>query len=153
MKTQRHNTYEPRQALPRFSPGSTEPHTLLHTEAVLPEQFFAEAKETHTVWTGERLLMLAVLQEALHSYDKYQGVQTKKGQRLFAEVREWFWSSERHYLYSFETICDHLLLAPDYIRRRLQQDRAPQQRATQSSCVVYRKATRRVNQGGLAVAA
>jgi hypothetical protein len=88
-------------------------------EHLLPDQFFTPAHESYRVWTGERLLMLAVLQEAVHTYLRYCSSATRRGRRLFAETRTWFLSRERHYLYTFENVCEYLGLDPGYIRRGL----------------------------------
>jgi hypothetical protein len=89
-------------------------------EHLLPEQFFTSAQESHDRWTGERLLMLAVLQEAVHTYLRYCSSETRRGRRLYDETRTWFLSHERHYLYTFENVCDHLSLDSDYIRQGLE---------------------------------
>lgn len=107
--------------------------------ALLPEQFFTPPQESHVNWTGERLLMLAVLQEAINAYLQYASAKTHRGKRLFAETYRWFWSQEREYLYSFESICLHLHLDPDYLRRGLRSIRQsgarshPSRGATQPS--------------------
>jgi hypothetical protein len=101
-------------------------NALTHEEArslvaILPEQLFTAAQNSYIIWTGERLLMLAVLQDAFHSYLKYCNARARRGRKFFEETRTWFWSHERHWLYAFEPICEHLHLDPDYIRRGLEQ--------------------------------
>jgi hypothetical protein len=88
--------------------------------AILPEQFFRPGQESFAAWTGERRLLLAVLEEALNSFLKYQHNHTRRGRRLFHEAVEWFWSADQRWLCSFETICLHLDLDVDYIRSGLQ---------------------------------
>jgi hypothetical protein len=87
---------------------------------VLPEQFFRPGGASHAVWTGERRLLLAVLEEALESFFRYRNTTTRRGQRLFNETIEWFWDRDQEWLYSFETICQHLDLDAEYIRGGLQ---------------------------------
>lgn len=99
-------------------------------EPILPNQFFTPAHESHLNWTGERLPMLAVLQETVHAYHRYAASKTHRGRRLFSDACSWFWSQERDYLYSFESICLHLQIDPSYVRKGLhhcQQAKAPQQ--------------------------
>jgi hypothetical protein len=86
---------------------------------MLPEQFFIPAQDSHAAWTGERRLMLAVLQEALHTYLKYYHARTPHGRRLSEEARQWFWARESAGLYTFECICQHLRLDPASLRQRL----------------------------------
>ena len=85
----------------------------------LPSQFFLSARESHDYWTGSRRLMLSVLQDALASWFRYRRDSSKRGQRLFRETQDWFWSSDQSWLYAFESICEHLELDPDFIREQL----------------------------------
>lgn len=105
--------------------GMQEPHRSWSAERLLPEQFFVPARESAAAWTGERLLLCTVLQEAVHTFLKYRDACTKRGQRLFRETQEWFWSEDCDWLYAFESICLHLHLDPDYIRRGLQRWQRP----------------------------
>lgn len=98
-----------------------------HPEAtmILPAQFFRAGNESFAVWTGERRLLLAILEEAVHSFLKYRCARSRRGRRLFDETVDWFWSQEQSWLYSFENICRHLDLDPNYIRgglRRLEEE-------------------------------
>ncbi len=90
-------------------------------EFVFPEQFFVPAQKSHARWNGERQLLLAVLENAVHEFYKYCHSPTRREKRLFREVQEWLWSGERNWLYSFEGICMYLDFAPDTIRRGLQE--------------------------------
>ncbi len=100
------------------SPGSR--RSLWEDEILTPEQFTLPARESQAAWTGERRLLLAVLEEAVHTYGKYCHVRTRRGKQLFREVQEWIWSQDTHWLYAFESICSYLQLDPDCIRKDLQ---------------------------------
>ena len=89
-------------------------------EPLLPEQFLTPAYGSRRLWTGERRLLLGVLEEAVRSFFQYRSARGRRGKQLFREVQEWLWSKDRHWLYSFENICMHLRLNPDYLRRGLQ---------------------------------
>jgi len=97
--------------------------------------------------------MLAVLQEAVMSYLKYAPSTTHRGKRLFAETKAWFWSNDQHYLFSFETICGHLQLDPDYIRRGLEKRLRPERPLSSLSRITYRRAAVTSTRGRLAQAA
>lgn len=71
-------------------------------------------------WTGSRRLLLGVLQDALRSFFQHRSSSTTAGRRRFAEIREWIWSPEQDWIYSFESICAHLRLDPGYLRQGLQ---------------------------------
>jgi hypothetical protein len=89
-------------------------------EVLLPEQFFGPAANAAVGWAGERRLLFAILQDAVTEFRRYCTARHVRGRRLFRETREWFWSKDRSWLCSFEHICAHLDLDPDYIRRGLQ---------------------------------
>jgi hypothetical protein len=88
-------------------------------EAIISEQFFSAAKDSAAVWSGERRLLLAVLQDAVASFLRYCKDPARRGRRLFRETHEWFWSTDRQWLCAFESICDNLHLNASYIRRGL----------------------------------
>jgi hypothetical protein len=90
-------------------------------EFVFSEQFFVPAQKSHALWNGERLLLLAVLENAVAEFYRYCHSHTRREKRLFREVEEWLSSGERNWLYSFESICLYLDFAPDTIRHGLRQ--------------------------------
>ena len=67
----------------------------------------------------EHLLLLAVLEEALHCYQKYLLATKGRPRRLFREAEEWITSGDSDLLFSFEHICMVVGLDPSYIRRTL----------------------------------
>lgn len=88
-------------------------------ELVLPEQFFSVAAESASRWSGERRLLFAVLQDAVESFLRHRHATSQRSKRLFGEDKEWFWTKDRDDVFSFESICGHLNLDPDYIRMGL----------------------------------
>ena len=109
------------------------------TEILTPEQFFQRATDSARMWTGERRLLAAVLHNAVETIFRYRHDYTPYGRRLFKEAHEWFWSAHTWGLYSFESICSHLQLEADYIRRGLRRWYDP----TTVSFTPVRKPTRR----------
>lgn len=63
--------------------------------------------------------MLAVLEDAVDSYRKCALGRDPREQASFIEAREWFWSSDRSWLFAFENICDVLEMDADYLRTGL----------------------------------
>lgn len=88
-------------------------------EFILPEQFFSTATESSSRWSGERRLLFAVLQDAVESFLRHRHATGRRSERIFREDKEWFWTQDRDDLCSFESICGHLNLDPDYIRMGL----------------------------------
>ena len=68
---------------------------------------------------GEEKLMLAVLESAVESFQKYVLARNPSGKKLFQEAEEWFLEKDSDGLFSFEYICETLQLHPDYIRQGL----------------------------------
>ncbi len=85
------------------------------------EQFFPFEQEPFIPWTGSRRLLLGVLQDALRSLLQYRSARSRLGKRIFREAQAWIWAEDQEWLYSFENICSHLQLDPNYIRQGLQQ--------------------------------
>ena len=67
--------------------------------------------------TGEQRLMMAVLCDAMHAYAAEQ-VRRNRAARLL-ELRQWFESTDRSYVFSFESVCDALGLDAAYVRGRV----------------------------------
>ena len=113
-------------------------------EVILPEQL-----STGTVLDAsvqpEKRLMLAVLEEAVGTFQKYSLSRDRNGQRLFADAEEWFDSDEIDWPYSFVNICHTLDLEVDYIRQGLGRWHAEQEAARARGARVIRFPFRRVN--------
>src|SRR4029078_10164199 len=60
----------------------------------------------------ERPLVLAILEEAVRSYQHYAFATNRRGRRLFGETCEWFDSHDNTWIFSFENICYALDLDP-----------------------------------------
>jgi hypothetical protein len=114
------------------APTSSESTTSVSsmTEDLLtPEQFFVPADRTGIAWTPERRLLLAVLEDAVVSFLRYRTDLTTRGKRLLRETQEWFASTDRTSVCTFESICDHLNLDADYLRLGLRRLPAPRPEA------------------------
>jgi len=68
----------------------------------------------------ERRLVLAILEEAVRSYQRYAFATNRRGRRLFWETAEWFDARGDLWVFSFENICHALDLDPDHIRHGLE---------------------------------
>ncbi len=88
---------------------------------------------------GNRL-MLAVLEEALVTFQR--GVNSPKAERRrrFYEVDHWVASHDTDWPFSFENICTSLMIDPDYVRAGLQQLK---EQAYEEGCTVRRRGLRR----------
>ena len=76
----------------------------------------------------ERRLVLAILEEAVRSYQRYAFATNRRGRRLFGETCEWFDAHDDPWIFSFENICHAIDLDADHIREgvaRWRRDQAP----------------------------
>ena len=76
---------------------------------------------------GEERLMLAVLENATEDFQKYVLATDKRGKELFEEAEAWILETDSPSFFSFENICEHLQLDPDYIRRGFMRWKASKQ--------------------------
>lgn len=67
----------------------------------------------------ERLLMYAVLEDALSCYRQYARSRLPRTRQLHQEAREWVASDDRSSLFAFASICETLDIDPDMLRCRL----------------------------------
>jgi len=68
----------------------------------------------------EQNLMLAVLEDAVSSFQKYFDARDKIGTSLFRESEDWILLQEKsNWLFSFDNICEALDLHPGDIREGL----------------------------------
>jgi hypothetical protein len=86
---------------------------------LLVEQVITGGQRASIRWSSEYRLLLAVLQDAVGCWFRYCRARSAREQRMFREIYAWFWDKEREWLYAFESICEHLDLNPDAIRRGL----------------------------------
>src|SRR5215470_19985921 len=112
-----------------FSGGHDRLAGLFEPDVLLPAQYFAAFRRSGGL-ERERLLMLAVLEDAIDCFQKYAFVRDPRGRQMFEEAREWVGSTDRGWLFSFENICDTLEINAEYVRRGLRtwKERGPQVR-------------------------
>src|SRR3984893_1202341 len=68
---------------------------------------------------GEKRLILSVLEDAIECFMKCMDSATNKGQRLYREADEWIALEDKHWVFSFDNVCDMLDINPEYMRRGL----------------------------------
>ena len=114
---------------------------MIEPDIILPSQFLPR-----TVGTPEKRLLLAVLEEAVGTYQRYLMATDRRGRAILADVEAWFASDDTLWLYSFVAICDVLGLEATYVRSGLglwaDSNPAP---ALETEGSLYRFPFRRVN--------
>jgi hypothetical protein len=69
---------------------------------------------------GERQLLVALLEDAIRSYQKNIFSSRRRGQRLFREVNDWFMEPAHPDVpLPFEYVCDALQIDADFVRNTL----------------------------------
>jgi hypothetical protein len=92
-------------------------------DTLLASQYFDRVRR-RTAVDGERRLMVAVLEDAVHTYLKHAGADDPHARELFEETEAWFASDDATDLYSFENVCAVLDIEADYLRRGLRARKA-----------------------------
>jgi hypothetical protein len=111
---------------------------------VLPSQFTEQmgAKQSDR---GEKRLMLAVLEEAVATFQRNVDAKTRHGQRVFGEAEQWIRSESTAWPFAFENLCHALEIEPEFLRRGLEAWKTKQLKAASGGARVYRFPFRRVN--------
>ena len=79
----------------------------LEPATVLPIQLFGRLGPDASV-VPEKRLLLAVLEEAVVTFQRYVTDTGRRGRRLFREAEEWVGSEQGDWPCSFHNICDSL---------------------------------------------
>jgi len=119
---------------------------LFEPDVLLPNQFFASFRRGRAI-EGEKRLMLAVLEDAVDAFRKHALAEDPRSQASFHEAREWIFSDDQKWLFSFENICQTLDMNCCYIRQGLDNWRLRQMRA-QQSLIQAQAAQLQAQQGG-----
>ena len=105
--------------------GASQVISLFQPDTLLPFLYF-DVFRRNSCLESEKKLMLAVLEDAIASFQKYYFAHNKKGKELFREAEEWIIEEKDYRLFSFTSICELLEISPDYLRRGLLQWREKQ---------------------------
>lgn len=67
----------------------------------------------------EKLLLAAILEDAVQEYRKYSRAHDANGKKRFREAEEWIMRRGNDWIFSFDNVCDLLGVDPEYVRRGL----------------------------------
>lgn len=96
---------------------------LFEPDTLLPIQYFEAMRRKHLL-EGEKRLILSVLEDAIECFMKCIESSTNKGQKLFRDAEEWINLQDKHWVFSFDNVCEMLDINPDYMRAGLQRWKA-----------------------------
>ena len=92
---------------------------MFEPDTLLPEQFFSLLGRKPP--QGEKRLLLAMLEDAVHCFQTYLLARKPHERRLFQEAEEWIDSGDSQWFFSFENICEILGIHPGGLRDALKQ--------------------------------
>ncbi len=114
-------TTEPFKLPNRMNAGlSIEEKTLalFQPDILLPAQYLATTRGKISS-QPEKKLMLAILEDAIVSFQKLLFAQNGRGKTLLREAEEWIFQENSLRAFSFENVCEALEVNPSYLRRGL----------------------------------
>jgi hypothetical protein len=88
---------------------------LFEPDVLLPAQYFETTKKKFQAMP-EKDLALAVLEDAVYSFQKYLLVPDKKRKLLFKEAERWIFDDDDSRVFSYRNVCDVLGIDADYLR-------------------------------------
>ena len=119
--------------------------TPLEPDTLVPAQYF-DRVGSDAAFQPEKRLMLAVLEEAIATFQRHVMSDNRRSQRLVEEVESWTSGAEADWPFSFENVCAALDLEPEYLRTGMARWKATElNRARQGKPTLYRFPFRRVN--------
>jgi hypothetical protein len=93
---------------------------LFTLERILPEQFGPRRRGLFQDG-GVGALMSAILEDAIHCFQRQFAQSNQHTKQLAAEAEEWIFADDLEWPFSFLNICLALDLDPQYLRTRLRQ--------------------------------
>jgi hypothetical protein len=98
--------------------GGNDLDNLFTPDIITPGQFFARRRDDSAMRPLKRL-MLAVLEDAIVTFQKNAIDRGKISRVLFNEVNQWLCDRSREELFSFEIVCDTLAINAECLRNEL----------------------------------
>lgn len=105
--------------------------SLFQPDTLLGEDYAANFRRRVPL-QAERILLLAILEDGLRSYQENLFAPGGKRRTLFEEAKQWLFSDDDTWFCSFVSICAVLSLDPSYIRRGLRQWEAKAQKSARA---------------------
>jgi hypothetical protein len=90
---------------------------MFEPDTLLPEQFFTLLGRKPL--QGEKRLLLAMLEDAVHCFQMHILAKKPHERRLFQEAEDWIDSQDLQWFFSFDNICEVLSIHPGRLRAAL----------------------------------
>ena len=92
--------------------------SLFQPDSLLLEQYL-ETTRRKIVLQPEKRLMLAILKDAVSTFQADLFAANAKSSRRFEQAKDWISETDGDWVFSFQNICEHLGLNPAYVRNGL----------------------------------
>jgi hypothetical protein len=92
--------------------------SLFEPDTLAAAQYFDNLRRK-AVLEPEKRLLLAILEDAINSYQDNVTATESKARKLFNDTEEWITQTDDDWVFSFTTVCEILGLNPEYVRRGL----------------------------------
>jgi hypothetical protein len=90
----------------------------IQLDTLLSWQYF-ENFRSESYREPEKMLMVAILEDAVSCYQNNLLSHDKWRRRLFKEAEEWISGAPNEWIFCFENVCETLGLDPEYVRQGL----------------------------------
>ena len=100
-------------------PTSSQNLALCFEPDVLARYKYTDSVHPNLYLQPEKLLMLAVLEDAIDSFQRFHVAKDPRAKNISRDAEDWFLADQQDWLFSFTNVCDVLGLDPDYLRRGL----------------------------------
>jgi hypothetical protein len=104
------------QGAPQRSPAIEEKAMMIFQPDILIDAQFQSSHRRRFHLEPEKVLMLAVLQDAVVCFQEHVAAKCKRKQLLHREAEEWISNMDHSYLFSFENVCEALGFDANYMR-------------------------------------
>ena len=92
--------------------------SLFQPDSLLLGQYF-DTLRRKTVLEPEKRLMLAILKDAVGTFQADLFAANAKSSRRFEQAKDWITETDGDWVFSFANVCEHLGLNPAYVRNGL----------------------------------
>jgi hypothetical protein len=98
--------------------GAFSMESLFHADILIQSQY-AATYQRRFQQEPEKVLMLALLEDAIICFQDYLGTDCKRKMALFQDAEAWILDDDTSYIFSFVNICDVLGFDASYLREGL----------------------------------
>jgi hypothetical protein len=89
-----------------------------HTDSLVVYEV-EQTKQRSEYMQPEKLLMKAILENAVHCFRKYSCSKSKLGKKFYNEAVEWIHSNDESWIFSFISVCENLGISPEAFRSKI----------------------------------